>query len=408
MWDGLVADVQQSIQTYLETPEANFPAPSGTSSQPVDSLLEDLLQPISREEEERLKAEIKRGNEDYFRPIRFERFSDNPIIRSSDGEKLWVAPHFQKREDGKTGALPPDGRSIRDVWTYSTRSYHWNRQSNKETLPIQCSQWHMHRFFRNGTPKSSKVHVLDQDIYIHYSFEFETPSDGYEIGNPVMGIDRGEALTAAFSVVSSNGSVLDEGTSAGEALRSRLKDLDNEIASLQEKGLDPSPLWTKRRNLVKDALHRISNQIVRTASKYDAAIAFEDLENLSGLNDPRMTRRQFRRLAEYVRYKAEEEGLWADVEVPPQATSITCPECGSVDQDNRGGRFHPSLDRDQFQCQQCGFEAHSDLNAARLIAIRALWQINGGKSETGCQTLTEYVKSLSRNRESQLAPLEPS
>ncbi len=408
MWSGLVEDIQQAIDTYLDTPGANFPAPAGTLATSVDELIGELLGPLGREEEEMLKAELKRKSETYTRPVNFARYRDNPIIRSDDGEKLWVAPHLQQREDGKTGALPPNGHSVRDVWSYSTGSYHWRRQSNKETLPIELGRWHMHRFFREGTPKSSKVHVIDGEIYIYYSFAFEQPEGGYEIGNPVMGVDRGEAITAAYSVIGPDGAVLEKGSSVGEGLRAQLKEVDHEIASTQKRGEDPSPLWRKRRNLVQGALHRISNEIVETASRYDAAIAFEDLENLSGLESARMTRRQFSRLMEHVQYKAEEKALWAEVEVPPQGTSTTCPECGHSEQQNRGGRGHPTLDRDDFQCQRCGHEGHSDLNAARVIGIRALWQINGGKAKTGCETLTEYAKHLSQNRTNQTGAQRPS
>ncbi len=406
MWGGLFEDVIQAIDTYLDTPGANFPAPAGTSATPAEELLGELLGPVTREEEEELKAELKRKGETYERPINFASFRGNPIIRSGDGEKMWVAPHFQEREDGKTGALPPNGHSVRDVWSYSTGSYHWKRQSNKETLPIELSRWHMHRFFREGTPKSSKLHVIEDEIYVYYSFEFEEPSGGYEKGNPVVGVDRGEAIIAAYAAVGPEGQVLKDGSSASKDLQSRLKEIDREIAATQERGENPGELWNDRRNLVQDALHRISNQIIDTASRHGAAIVFEDLENLSGPNNSRMKRRQYNRLIEYVRYKEKEKGLSYggddfDLDVHPAGTSQTCPECGHREEQNRGGRDHPNLSRDEFRCQNCGYGAHADKNAARMIGIRGLWIINGGKDGTGCKTLTQYTKSLSQTRTSQ-------
>lgn len=402
MWSGLVEDVQQAIDTYLDTPDANFPAPAGTSAKSVDELLNELLGPITREEEERLKAELKRKSDTYARPINFARYRDNPIIRSNSGEKMWVAPLLQEREDGKTGALPPNAQSIRpDNWSYSEHQGRHLSQKKRESLPIELGRWHMHRFFREGTPKSSKVHVIDDGIYIYYSFAFEDPEGGYEEGNPVMGIDRGEAITAAYSVIDVDGSVIEEGSSASEDLREKLKEIDQRIAATQERGEHPGKLWGKRRNLVQDALHRISNQIIETANRYGAAIVFEDLENLSGPNNPRMKRRQYDRLAEYVRYKAEEEGLWGEVEVPASGTSLTCAECGCWDSENR-----PS--RSEFDCTECGHDAHADYNAARMIAIRGLWQINGGKDGTGCETLTQYTKKLSRSRANRKAAPRPS
>lgn len=366
MWSGLVEDIQQAIDTYLDTSGANFPAPAGTSAAPVEELIGDLLGPITREEEEELKAELKRKSETYSRPINFARYRDNPIIRSNDGEKMWVAPHFQKREDEKTGYLPPNGKYVREV--RGKRTYRPGGQKNKETLPIELSRWHMHRFFREGTPKSSKVHAIDDEIYVYYSFAFEDPDGGYEDGNPVMGIDRGEAITAAYSVVDTDGSVIEDGSSASESLREKLKEIDHSITEAQEADdySKVSELWNRRRGLVQDALHRISN-----------------------------------RLKEYVRYKSDEEGLWADVEVHPAYTSRTCPKCGCKDEENR-----PS--REEFVCQNCGHEAHADLNAGRMIGIRGLWIINGGKDETGCETLTQYTKKLSRSRTNQKEAPRPS
>jgi IS605 OrfB family transposase len=183
-----------------------------------------------------------------------------------------------------------------------------------------------------------------------------------------------------------------------------LREIDREIAATQKRGEDSGELQNDRRNLVQDALHRISNQIIDTASRHGAAIVFEDLENLSGPNE-QMKERQYNRLIEYVRYKEKEKGLsYGDddfLDVPPAGTSRTCPECGHREEQNRGGRDHPNLSRDEFRCQNCGYEAHADKNAARMIGIRGLWIINGGKDGTGCKTLTQYTKSLSQTRTSQ-------
>lgn len=393
MWDGLVADLQWSITTYLETPGAKFPAPSSVTSTPIEDLLGLLTQPMSREEEEILKAELRRKSVDYTRPIHFARFRDCPILRSDDGTKLWVAPHLQARDDGAFGALPAKAQSVRPgTWQYSSSTHHRCRQKNKECLPIECSRWHMYRFFRSGTPCSARVRVRNDEIWIHYAFTFETGREVRREHTAIMGVDRGEAITAAYAVLDTNGGVLEEGSSADEKLRCRLKRIDNAIRERDRQGASASDLYRKRKNYLKSALHRIANRIVDTAHRHNAAISFENLRNLRGNGrGGRLTRRQFRRLMRWTQYKAQERGIRADITVSPAYTSRTCPECGHCEKGNR-----PT--RDRFVCRSCGHEAHADINAGRMIATRALWDTNGREKENGCQNLIEYTQMLAHRR----------
>jgi IS605 OrfB family transposase len=270
------------------------------------------------------------------------------------------------------------------------------QQECKETLPIELGRWHFWRFFREGNPTFSQVLTDGEEIYIFYSFRFRRRRDPHEpTGDPVLGVDLGERVAAAYSAVSQTGEVLEEGASEPEALRRRLQELNRKIDAAQSKGRDPRPLWEKRKNVASHATHRISNQIVEVAARHGAAIVFEDLEGLGG--GRALMRRQFHRLKRQVRYKAEEEGLWAEVEVYPGGTSTTCPICGHRDAENRGGPSHPELGRAEFGCQECGHEAHSDLNAARMIGTRALWRLNGG-TDTGFQSAAEYARHLTERR----------
>jgi IS605 OrfB family transposase len=348
---------------------------------------------MSREEEEVLKAELKRKSVDYTRPILFARFRDCPILRSDDGTKLWVAPHLQARDDGKFGALPAKAQSVRPgTWRYSSSTHHHRRQKNKECLAVECSRWHMHRFFRSGTPCSARVRARNEEIWVHYAFKFEPEREARGGYAPMMGIDRGEAVTAAYAVLDSTGGVLDQGSSADEKLRRRLKRIDEEIRERNRQGAPVSGLYRKRRKYLEHALHRIANQIVDTAHRHNAAISFENLENLRGNGrGGRLTRRQFHRLMKWVQYKAEERGIRADVSVRAAYTSRTCPECGHCEKDNR-----PT--RGRFVCQSCGHEAHADINAGRIIATKALWQINGKREGTGCQNLSDYIQMLTHRR----------
>jgi IS605 OrfB family transposase len=114
-------------------------------------------------------------------------------------------------------------------------------------------------------------------------------------------------------------------------------------------------------------LHRVANELVREADKRECShIAFE---NLTGIRD-RMTNARkfhewaFRRLYEYVAYKAEERGIAVE-QVNPQYTSQRCSSCGFTARENR------SL-QDSFCCQKCGYENHADYNAAKNVGLKLL------------------------------------
>jgi len=71
----------------------------------------------------------------------------------------------------------------------------------------------------------------------------------------------------------------------------------------------------------------------------------------------------FRRLYEYVSYKAPEQGVSVE-QVEPNHTSQRCSrtDCGFTHDDNRHG--------EQFECQKCGYEVNADYNGAKNIGLR--------------------------------------
>lgn len=393
MWDGLYKDLTQSLSSWRENDDANYPAPHGTATVGIDELVDELVRPNSREREEELKWEVKRKGTTYTRPILFDRFRDCPIIRSNSGEKLWIAPHLPARTDGNTGALPSEAQSIRsDNWSYSSDTWHHTRQTNKECLPIECGRWHMVRFFRDGTPTSCKLEVTEDDIFVHYAFAFDVPSRRPH--RAVMGIDRGEAVVAAYSIIGMDGRVRTRGSSAPEAVRERLSTIDDAIDERQAAGKPVSKLWAKRRHWVQDVMHRVGNRIVELAAKHRAIIAFEDLSNLRG--GKTLNQRQWGRLAEFVEYRADESGLWTIDDVFPAYTSRTCSACGHEAAENR-------VSRSEFVCRSCGVMDHADLNASTNIATRALWRVKGGR-KTGADTWRAYTRSLTNRRRQTEAP----
>ncbi|MEF8853683.1 MAG: transposase [Haloarculaceae archaeon] len=124
----------------------------------------------------------------------------------------------------------------------------------------------------------------------------------------------------------------------------------------------------------EQSLHRVTNELVGEALETGCTvIAFE---NLTDIRDRLPSARQFhewafRRLYEYVSYKAKERGIRVE-QVNPKNTSRRCSSCGFTHEDNR-----PS--QDTFYCRSCGYENHADYNAAKNIGYRLLRNQTGGE-----------------------------
>lgn len=379
---GIIEDALFNLLSYFELDgdevgqDTSWPAPPAPVSTSAEEVLQELtngLPSIKRETE--LKNALKTKPSDLRRPVYLSKYRHAPILRSDDGEKLWVAPKISPM--GRETYLP--GEYVREVSglpkTRTTTSY--------VLFPIELSQWHMHRFFREGTPKSCRMEVDGEDVWFHYAFTF-----GAEPVEPeaVVGVDRGRAVTGAWTAVTRGGELIERGASMEAGVRERLKSIENQIAEAQRRGADPAPLWEKHRRFVHHTMHHITNRIVDLAEKHSAMIALEDLENITGATgnsnlDVGLSRSQYGRLREQVEYKAKERGLHVTA-VAPQWTSLTCP-CGHTGEEAR-----PS--RDAFRCPVCGYEDHADLNAARMVALRGVEYLEGG----GFDSFGDFVQSL--------------
>ena len=127
----------------------------------------------------------------------------------------------------------------------------------------------------------------------------------------------------------------------------------------------------RERRYMRDTNHVVSKRIVQFAIEQDAAvIATENLEGIrERANECGKALRKlvngwsFYQLQVYLSYKAEAVGIAVDV-VDPRNTSRACSNCGYCDKSNR--RKH------DFHCKSCGYQLHSDLNAARNIQQRSI------------------------------------
>lgn len=119
-----------------------------------------------------------------------------------------------------------------------------------------------------------------------------------------------------------------------------------------------------------DCDHVVSRQLVRSVTP-GTLIVIEDLKEIRS-NTQQHSKAQkramhawsFNRLRDLLVYKAEAQGCWV-VAVDPRHTSQRCSHCGYVHRSNRRSQS-------RFNCRNCGFELHADLNGSRNIVEKYL------------------------------------
>jgi putative transposase len=123
-------------------------------------------------------------------------------------------------------------------------------------------------------------------------------------------------------------------------------------------------LGKRERAWRKQYLHTTANEIVTEAAETDCdVIVFEELDDIR----KRLSFADwhhiwaFRRLFEYVEYKAPERGVSVET-VEPNHTSRRCSKCGFTHKDNRDGT--------EFRCRSCGYALNADYNAAKNVGLR--------------------------------------
>ncbi|ERG96711.1 MAG: transposase, IS605 OrfB family, central region [Haloquadratum walsbyi J07HQW2] len=164
----------------------------------------------------------------------------------------------------------------------------------------------------------------------------------------------------------------------------RRREFEKTRGSMQQTGtrsaqLSIQSMQDHEHSWMQDELHRASNHILEEARDHGCThVAFE---NLTGIRDrmagaKRFHAWAFRRLYQYVEYKAEMFGPEV-TQVNPAYTSQRCSSCGLTDDSNRRSKH-------QFVCQKCEDELNADYNASKNIARKLLKRLRSGqKSSSG-------------------------
>lgn len=119
--------------------------------------------------------------------------------------------------------------------------------------------------------------------------------------------------------------------------------------------------WNFRlKQTVKYATGVVAKEIVTKAKKHKAGIVMENLTFQSQTKKWLIPRYK---LMIAIKTLCEREGIPFKL-VPPKHTSIKCPRCGYINNENRKG--------ERFACQKCSYEADADITAAMNIAAIAV------------------------------------
>ena len=213
--------------------------------------------------------------------------------------------------------------------------------------------------------------AVDDEFYFHvttrkYDSEGEDGEDAEVLEDTehqtVLGIDLGVNSLA----VSSTGRFWQ-----GDDYDHWIQEFEKRRGEMQQRGTQAAHnallrLGKREEAWRKQYIHTVANELVTEAVEHDCdIIVFEDLTDIR----ERLPQAKwhhvwaFRRLFEYVSYKAPERGVSVE-QVEPNHTSTRCSrtECGFTHDDNRHG--------ERFCCQKCGYEVNADYNAAKNVGTR--------------------------------------
>ncbi|WP_254840137.1 RNA-guided endonuclease InsQ/TnpB family protein [Natronomonas marina] len=225
----------------------------------------------------------------------------------------------------------------------------------------------------------STLHYRDGDWHLHLGYRKPKPESKPTTQNgTVLGVDLGVNQIA----VTSTARFFD-----GDTLAHKRREFERIRGNLQETGTQSAhrtidELSGREDEYVKHVMHFVANGIIEEALTHDCdVIVFEELDGIrEDLQQANWHAEwAFRKLREFVAYKAKAEGLYVDT-VNPENTSKRCNECGHISNSNRS--------HGEFECERCGKQNHADYNAAKNIA--ELYLLRGHQPSRG-RSVSQYA-----------------
>ena len=210
------------------------------------------------------------------------------------------------------------------------------------------------QYLENAKPTYATLHYRNKTFFLHIAIDKEIPEP--KGSNPV-GVDVG----IKHLLVASNGFKVKGGkiVKQREHFRKLRQELQKKRTWSAYRKL--KQISDKEKRWVNTILHQISREFVDSLKEGDVVV----MEKLNGIRERVKLRKEqryffhswaFRKLQQYIEYKALERGIPV-VYIEPKNTSIICPRCGHTDRRNRRSQ---SL----FRCVKCGFQHNADMVGA--------------------------------------------
>lgn len=275
---------------------------------------------------------------------------------------IYFKPHnavaLQGGERGRDFGFRTDGLSI---WTLDGRikgvTFH-----GSPMLPSYLQDWRL---------GDGRMFIRKGEVFLSVSFTSAVEPVS-KPNNAVIGVDRG----INYLAVATDGQRSQFfGGKRVSHIRNRYL---NTRASLQQKKATKNTrsirralkrLSGKEARFMRDVNHVITKRLIDFAKATgNPTIAIEKLDGIR--NAPRRKAQNgeankwaFYQLEQFLQYKAANLGFEI-IEIDPKYTSQGCSRCGYIEKANRNGH--------RFSCKACGYQLHSDLNAARNIKLRGI------------------------------------
>ena len=393
--DGNRVDIIAAIKSHIglqdEQDEVGLPTVGRLNDTRVEyeATLDELAVTADLQREGELRDELLRlARPGEYRPLNFPRHSVKAgfaLFRHPETSRLYAWLNLHGRDDRRAeNYRTPELVNLKtgEVRAFSSRT--------GALFPLELGyDFHDQGFVEAGEPMTARLfHRRERggepcdEFELHVTFKFIVPKLEPRTW---LGIDRGVYNLAAYAVIDGAGRLLDQGRISGMELRFLQRKIERETAEAQKRGKRTT--FRQRRAYAEEAVHVAVNTIVELAEKHLAQVVIEDLRSFAAARvkgRPKGQRRsgfsrlfnrtQYERLRRVLTYKLHLAGLPDPIRVRPARTSQTCPECGHWSPDNRIKKpGADKFDMDKFECQSCSHQGDADENAARVIALKAIW-----------------------------------
>jgi putative transposase len=273
-------------------------------------------------------------------------------------KRLARAPRWKRKGQNAIGLTESDLK----MWRLSGSTLRFPKLGNMRAV--------VHRPLE-GTPKTCTLRRDGDQWFVSITCEVEQTEPTPRTG-PIVAIDRG-----VVNVIADSDRRLVEAPRHLERALVRLAHAQRRV-SRRKKG-------SKNREKAKTRVMRLHRKVRRKRehflhvesarlAKSHGIVVIEKL-NVAGMSKGRCARgildAGWSRFAEMLRYKLFRSG-GSLVEVPAAYSSQTCSACGCVDAASRRSQS-------AFCCTACGHRDHADLNAAKILLMRA-----GESPVSGC------------------------